>query len=137
VWFGLAIALRAQISCVWRLADSPLLEVCLPRKCIIESPPNSHDTTNSQACCIPRQPFSSHNHACFHDRMKNLSKEPLRCPKRSQFRTGLAWMLYKYPPVSFYCAIDRYYRNTGLIFRFQRRLRFHSFMVHSLPTLVF
>ncbi|KAJ8582596.1 hypothetical protein M405DRAFT_557925 [Rhizopogon salebrosus TDB-379] len=51
--------------------------------------------------------------------MKNLSKEPLRCPNRSQFGTGLTWML-----------------STSLNFRFQRRLRSHSFMVHSLPPLV-
>ncbi|KAJ8589383.1 hypothetical protein M405DRAFT_818071, partial [Rhizopogon salebrosus TDB-379] len=51
--------------------------------------------------------------------MNNLSKEPLRCPNRSQFGTGLTWTLYKYLPVSFYCAIDRYHRSTGLNFRFQ------------------
>ncbi|KAJ8591650.1 hypothetical protein M405DRAFT_814091 [Rhizopogon salebrosus TDB-379] len=51
--------------------------------------------------------------------MKTLSKESLRCPNRSQFGTGLAWMLYKYLPVSFYRAIDRYCRSTGLNFRFQ------------------
>ncbi|KAJ8591639.1 hypothetical protein M405DRAFT_814056, partial [Rhizopogon salebrosus TDB-379] len=52
--------------------------------------------------------------------MNNLSKEPLRCLNRSQFSIGLAWMLYKYLLVSFYCAIDLYYRSTGLNFRFQR-----------------
>jgi hypothetical protein len=57
-----------------------------------------------------------HNHACLHDRMKNLSKEPLRCPNRSQFGTGLAWMLYKHLSVLFYCAIDRYHRSTGVSF---------------------
>ncbi|KAJ8591620.1 hypothetical protein M405DRAFT_814004 [Rhizopogon salebrosus TDB-379] len=51
--------------------------------------------------------------------MKNLSKEPLRCSNRSQFGTGLAWMLSEYLPVSVYSAIDRYYRSTGLNFRFQ------------------
>ncbi|KAJ8589375.1 hypothetical protein M405DRAFT_818050, partial [Rhizopogon salebrosus TDB-379] len=50
--------------------------------------------------------------------MKNLSKEPLRCPNRSQFGIGLTWMLYKYLPVSFYCAINRHYRSTSLNFRF-------------------
>jgi hypothetical protein len=119
------------------LADNPFLEVRLPRKFIIESRPNSHDTTNSQACCIPPSAFFlTHNHVCFYDRMKNLSKEPLRCPNRSQFGTGLTWMLYKYLPVSFYCAIHCHYRSTSLNFRFQRRLRSHSFMVHSLPLLV-
>ena len=77
--------------------------------------------------------FLTHNHECLHDWIKNISKEPLMCPNRSQFGTGLAWMLYKYLPVSFYCAIDRCNRSTSLRFRFQRSLRSHSFMVHSFP----
>ena len=62
-----------------------------------------------------------------------LDKELLSGPNRSQFGTGLAWMPYNYLPVSFYCAIDRCNRSTSLSFRFQRSLRSHSFMVHSLP----
>ncbi|KAJ8591627.1 hypothetical protein M405DRAFT_814025 [Rhizopogon salebrosus TDB-379] len=94
-------------------------------------------TSPKKACCIPLSGFLlTHNCTCLHDKMKNLSKEPLRCPNRSQFSTGLAWMLCKYLPVSVYCAIDRYHRSTDLNFRFQRRLRSPPFMGHSLPPLV-